>query len=92
MVREASKATASPFLFSTAAPPILWRFNAEALQIGLKMKHERETILRLGQEFRTLAGQRGLLVEGELHISSVHIDPDWDAKAFENTLANSGFF
>lgn len=82
---------ASPWIFSTAVPPILWGINQAVLQAVLTMKSERWKISSLAEKFRSVLTANGVHTKGHYHISGVPVPPKKLAR-FEGDLRNFGYY
>ncbi|HEX2224307.1 MAG TPA: aminotransferase class I/II-fold pyridoxal phosphate-dependent enzyme, partial [Thermoanaerobaculia bacterium] len=82
---------ASPWMFSTAAPPVIWRVNQRVFPEVLAMREERERILRLAIDFRARLEAAGIDATGRHHITGVRIPADRDAPELEAEVRRAGF-
>lgn len=82
---------ASPWIFSTAIPPILWEMNRAVLRVVIGMSEERAKILALAEDFRRLLLAGGIRPKGQFHISGVPVQSEKLAQ-FEGTLRDLGYF
>lgn len=82
---------ASPWIFSTAVPPILWEITRAVLPIVLGMAEERAKILALAKDFRNVLMINGVRPKGVFHISGVPV-PSEKLPHFEDTLREAGYF
>ena len=74
---------ASPWIFSTAMPPLIWTINNAVLPIVLSMHSQRQRILQLATEFRhSLAGKR-IQSTGLHHITGLRLPKNCSASALE---------
>lgn len=83
---------ASPWIFSTAVPPVLWSVNDRVLQLSVSMAPERDRIHTHADEFRALLQQTQIGFYGRHHITGIRVPPSADTSAVEDTLRHQGFF
>jgi 8-amino-7-oxononanoate synthase len=89
---EALAQVASPWIFSTAVPPIIWRVNGSLIDVVASLTDERRTICELARRFRANATAGGLAHHGDLHITGLDIPPSLDANTVEAEFRRAGFF
>ncbi|NUM53529.1 MAG: pyridoxal phosphate-dependent aminotransferase family protein [Candidatus Hydrogenedentes bacterium] len=85
-------AHASPWIFSTPLPPIVWQVNNALWPIVTAMQAERERIQALGDRFRSRFRASEIVVLGERHVSGVRIGKRARPAQFEDLLQRSGIF
>jgi 8-amino-7-oxononanoate synthase len=82
---------ASPWIFSTAVPPIIWRISLPLLEVVQTLNAERQTILELARHLRGKLRAQGIKFSGQHHITGIPLQAD-RANDFEAALRTAGFF
>jgi 7-keto-8-aminopelargonate synthetase-like enzyme len=82
---------ASPWIFSTAVPPVIWKMNRALVPIVASMAEERKKILSLAEGFRKGLVSAGLRHSGKHHITGVHIPSGFDVGSVEAEIRREGF-
>lgn len=82
---------ASPWIFSTAVPPIIWEMNRAVLQVVLAMAAERTKIRALADDFRSILSANGIQATGVFHISGVRV-PSAKLQQFEGAVREAGYY
>jgi 8-amino-7-oxononanoate synthase len=88
---EALRQRASPWIFSTAVPPIIWEVVARTLDVVMRLDDERALIMRRADQFRARCGALGVPVSGTNHISSVRLRPEEVAR-LEDRIRQLGYY
>lgn len=82
---------ASPWIFSTAVPPIVWKVNRTVVKIASQMVRERQQILNLANTFREHLRESNVTFTGNFHITGVRIPPSKIAQ-FESQVRGAGYY
>lgn len=83
---------ASPWTFSTAMPPLIWKINNALLPIVISMHSQRQRILELASEFRHSLADERIQFTGQHHITGLKLPKNCSASALERGLFKDGFF
>src|ERR1700694_1067372 len=82
---------ASPWMFSTAVPPNIWRINLELVRFVGQLKAERARILELANRLRSNLTRASVHGTGKHHITGILIAPG-RATTFESELRCARFY
>ncbi|NPD85146.1 pyridoxal phosphate-dependent aminotransferase family protein [Lentimicrobium sp. L6] len=83
---------ASPWIYSTAIPPIIWDVISISLDISLECKKERIQIIDKANLLRSELNRFGISHSGSLHITGINFPSSIDPRHIENDLKSLGFF
>jgi 8-amino-7-oxononanoate synthase len=83
---------ASPWIFSTAVPPMMWKIHLAIARLIMTMSEERMRISSLAAQFREMVRRLGLHCTGDNHISGLHLATDTDPAQIEQWFRRQGFF
>lgn len=81
----------SPWIFSTAVPPVLTRVNSALLPVVTALDQERKRIQALAERFRHLLGTLGVSTIGAHHITGLLLSREV-GDILESRMRESGYY